>query len=632
MQRSRLSILSLLSSLPAFCLLAASCIPAQQPDGSPPMCALDTDCDSAHGEICDEGVCWGNPPRSLSFAAVIVGPDDKQTLVPTEMPALQIDDQGTISDLVFSREVKISGRVVLACASDADPLECNPDTSISAQIKATRASRIPGGPEYSRTVIAAAGMGPGESAFELYLPLAESDDNEYELSIVPENSNPNQQSSTTEVATPAELAPPIRFALVPTQDMLDVEWVLGKPLDHKVVTGRVLDAAGRGIAGMQVWAMGRWTPASPLVRASSISTTDDDGRFEIRIPIAMHDLYDLIAKPEPDTFAPTLRMRDLYIEDPEGLSPDGNVVEIDDLHMPSHGVAMEFVLPVSGKDSGGGVVPVAGAEVRLTTILDDDVRGEASFTAEGTTDQDGNVTLKLIPSGLQQNRIYTARIIPPPSAEYATLDGVSIAVGGGDAAGPSFLAGPTLDRRVPVHGVVVNADGEPVAGATVSSRVSLELKWGLALDEQSELEYLQFPSDTADENGTFKLWLDPVLVGNAAIYDLEIVPPAGANAPRWTVPGIGVEADNDLNSVDLGTIALPPASFARGLVQGPGGEPVANAELRLYQLAEDNEICLGAILPASEDECVAPAQLRGIWKSDVDGLVRIVLPDPAADL
>ena len=52
------------------------------------MCDVQSDCDFA--EVCDEGICWGNPPTA-QFAALLVPPaDEGDDLAVTEIPWLDI--------------------------------------------------------------------------------------------------------------------------------------------------------------------------------------------------------------------------------------------------------------------------------------------------------------------------------------------------------------------------------------------------------------------------------------------------------------------------------------------------------------------------------------------------------------
>ncbi|MBT8493827.1 MAG: hypothetical protein KJO07_12260, partial [Deltaproteobacteria bacterium] len=86
----------------------------------------------------------------------------------------------------------------------------------------------------------------------------------------------------------------------------------------------------------------------------------------------------------------------------------------------------------------------------------------------------------------------------------------------------------------------------------------------------------------------------------------------------------GIEvAASSAGPIALGTVRLPPASWARGVVSA-GGEPLMGAEVRIYEIDDGSTLCeqiTGAV-------CTPTARLRGIWVSAPDGWVRLVLPNP----
>lgn len=590
----------------------------------PPMCDTSADCDQAHGEVCDEGVCWGNPPAGATFAATLIGPDGADDLVRTDV-TLAIASDGTVTGMQFADTITVSGRVTLACGPNDDPQFCDPTTSISAQLRISRPSDVTGLPDFTRTITASDGAVAGDTAFTVTLPKLAEGAEPYQVQIIPQASQPTNK---TQGPSPQELAPPTRVEIDGTSDESDVDWVLGDPATNKIVIGRVVDAAQRGVPGMQVYAMGRWQDGDSLARSSSISTTDDTGVFAFRVPIDMLDLYDVVVAPPPGMVAPTLRAKDLYIPDPDVIESPDNTVMIDDLAMPSYPQAASFVVPVSGTNTAGSEVPVAGAEVRLTTTLLDSGGITATYTATGSTDPNGEVELQLIPGGAS-NRTYEVRVISPPDSSHASLDGKLLDVGPGNASGLSVLPRVTLDSRLLVAARVLNDQGAPIEGATINTDLSLPFRLTLPEELQGELESFKLPSATTDDNGVFTLWLDPSVVGLAAFYDLAIVPPAGAATPRWSLQDLAI--DDLANKPPPGTsggldLWLPPPSFARGTIHAPDGSAVSDAEVWLYELPTDNSVCADLPLPAGQD-CTVPARLRGLWHSRKSGVVWMVLPD-----
>jgi len=607
-------------------LLAAGCIEELTPLGGAPMCESSSDCDQGAGEVCDEGICWGGPPDDLQFAAVLVPPPERTDLPLTPIPLLAIAPDGTIGGLEFPDAVRVHGRVLLACPDNSgDPgYDCGTERSIGATITIERPPAFPGGPPLSRTVVAAAAVPARQDAFSFLLP--RSSDVEYRITITPDDTTGGESLS------PGELAPPRQITLRAEEDQA-VEWVLGDPADLKTIRGCVQNLLGNGepYAGMQVTALGRWTELSPLVRASSRSVTGPDGCFTLQVPIRMLDTFDLLVKPAPGAILPTLRLSGEFVRDPGEGDGEPVVHWIEPLVMPSAPSPTTFRLPIEAQGSAGGQVRVPGATVRFETRFDPppgEVREvQVSFSAEAVTSdaesaEPGVATVELYP-GAESNRLYTVHVVPPADMPHHSSFGVEVPVGLGGTA--QLLQPVTLGRRVALTGTAVAWSGEPVAGAPVASSASSLLR--VAVESQAVgtiLDELQFPSATTNESGAFLLWVDRLLVGEAAAYDLDVRPPAAAGAPSWTFEDIQVPADAE--SIDLGTLDLPDASYARGGVRDRSGEPVVGAELHLYQLGPD-DFCTRVSNPDA-GECEPPAYLRGIWASDDSGQVRVVLPDP----
>ncbi|HTM23044.1 MAG TPA: hypothetical protein VL172_21135 [Kofleriaceae bacterium] len=605
-----------LAMAPLFAL--AGCL--EKPVETPAQCENNDQC--ASGEVCDEGICWGNPPPG-PFAAVLTPPAERTDLVATAIPLLDIASNGDIPDLVFSDTISVTGRVVIDCPDQLSPADCDPNHSVAAQIWVSRPSDIPGAPDYTRTVDATAGAADGDVAFSLLLPRLPADAVPYEVRVVPDDAAPIEGN-----LPPAAMAPPVRFSLAGDADAEGVDWVLGTPLDHKWVTGKIVDAAARGLGGMQVSALGRWTVDGAAERSSTLATTDAEGNFTLRIPLAMIDSYEIIARPPPDTVAPTLHAAELSIPDPD---PDG-VVDVGTLYMPGYPEPSQFVLPLLGTGSGGEEVPAAGAQVTLTTILDGGEGVTAVYTATGSSDVDGKAQVLLIPGGAT-NRIYLVQVRTDPTSEHASMAAAQVAVGPGSA-GVGYLGGLLLQRRIAVSGTLLDDGGLPVANAEVLARPSASFAWQLDLTIQEFLGNLQPPATTTNDHGDFLLWLDPEVAGNPASYDLQFTPAPGTDAPPWTRYGDDsvtldpTSLDDLLNGHRLGEIRLPQASFARGNVVTGDGETIAAATLWVLEIRSDDALCANAIRPVG-DVCAPPAIPHGLWVSKDDGQVWIALPaDP----
>ena len=146
------------------------------PEAPKPMCETTSDCDHDSGEICDEGVCWGNPPSGL-FAAVLAPPSTRHDLVPRELPQVTIHDDGWIDDLALESAVRLTGRVIAFCPPPMTGCEAE---TLAATITVSRPSQFDGGPGFKT----AATVDAGASGFTIAVPRARPGDDPYTVTVV----------------------------------------------------------------------------------------------------------------------------------------------------------------------------------------------------------------------------------------------------------------------------------------------------------------------------------------------------------------------------------------------------------------------------------------------------------------
>jgi hypothetical protein len=598
----------------------AGCISDPPEEELPVLCEESSDCDQAAGEVCEEGVCWGDPPDAVRFAAVLVPPAGRNDLAQAELPQLSISSDGTIAGVQFPDAVRVRGRVLLACPGKDAPYTCGDSASVGAQIRVERGAGFSGGPAYTRVVNAAAGVEPGKQAFTFLLP--RDPDAEYRITIQPDDAVGGEDIA------PGQIAPP-RQITVRADDDREIDWVLGEPGELKTIRGCVQNGAGEGeaYADMRVVAFGRWTKLSPLERASSRSTTDGSGCFELRVPRRMLDEFDIVVQPATGVILPSFTLRGEFVRDPSAEEQAVHTID-PPLIMPKTPEPIAFHLPLEALGSAGGSEPVIGADVRFTTVfapptgnLDRNV--EIAFTAQtvSAAAEDGasGVAQAFLYPGDGSGRTYLVSVLTPAGSQVQSVHQREVNV-----RGETTLAPLAMERRTAVRGNV-EQDGAAVVNAPMEARPSALFRQLLGESLEQAVAELPLPTTTTDGEGGFVLWLDSVLVGEEAAYDIDVTPGLYSGAPAWSFEEVAIESSAK-GEVDLGTRELPEASFARATVLDAGGDPVANAELHIYQLpAED--YCAGqtAIAPG---ECQPAARLRGVWLSDADGVVRVVLPDP----
>ena len=476
-------------------------------------------------------------------------------------------------------------------AGDAD--------SIAARLTFERPSRIPGAAAVSFDVHADDGRPDGQAAYRATVAPTRGDE-VYALTVVPDD---------------ASLAPPLIVPLaVPANARQDLALV--DSLGLKLLSGRVVDAASRGMEGMQITAYGRRVTGGEMELASSVAQTDAAGRFVLKLPVSWENTFDIVCAPAANVRAPTMRRRSVLVAD----GPAGPEVE---LRYPGYPRPMRYGLPLAGPDNAGGKKPADGAKVTMRTLLTSTNGDEVTYESQATSDSSGVAQVWLVPGGTE-NRVYTLDVVPLPNAAHSALWGQTVLLGppssGSEDGG--FLAEMLLPSRAYVTGRVVDVTGAPVADVQVRPQLSPFFTNLVPPEVQAQAAALGLPQDvTTDPNGGFALYLDARVGQEIASYDLDLIPPSGSRLPRWShdriTPAVAEAA------LGLGDLTIPKGVLASSVVRDVAGEPVPDVEVRVYVRGTDDSVCAG-VAPG----CVPPARLRALAKSNSSGYVVLVLPSP----
>jgi hypothetical protein len=556
-----------------------------------PECDTHADCNTTRGEVCEEGVCWGDPPEG-PFAVAIAPPAGDTTVALTETTAIAIQDDGWITGLVMSSSVMLRGRIAAVCEG------CRDGVAVPAEVRVRRASRISGAPEFRVTTYTAASEA-GDS-FAIPVPPLDAADLPYQLTILPLESAP----VTPGGPSAASVIPPVRLTVGADQLGAPLAITLGGD-DVVPVAGRVVDSVGQGIAGMRIYALGHLTGTDRIDRLSTLATSDAEGWFTLRLS-APREVIDVIAEPPSGVpGAPVLIARNRFLG-------SGPLV----LRMPSYPATTRISLPVVSTDPSGGVSAVAHADVELTTTITDPVDGasQAVFTVSGQTDTRGFFEADVVAGGGTGARVHAAKIVPPPESSAASVLAHPVEVG--DQGG--VVATVALGRRSAITGVVLDASGAPVVGVSVSASPSLRFLWSLRDPVQATIRGRPAPTIFTANDGSFRLWVDPEADGVAARYDVTLQPPQYSGVPRDTVPDLDAGAN-----VSLGEVWMPDTAFVRGDVTSPYGWAIGDATVVFYEMVSDLTACIAQNAPT---DCRPPPRILATGQSDSDGIVRLALP------
>ncbi|MDX2093833.1 MAG: hypothetical protein SFX73_38725 [Kofleriaceae bacterium] len=586
--------------LRALFLVVAGAMPAclDVPEAPDVECSNDTQCDQAHGEICDEGTCWGNPPMA-AFAAVISPPGDRNDLVPRELTSLAVASNGWIEGLQLESPVTLSGRIEGACPPA--PQLCDTST-IEATITVTRRSSFPGGPGFRTVVMSSAGA--TDASFSVPVPPHHDGDEPYIVTVMPAGRDDEPPMMGT---TPAQLVPPARIVVTGTGSE-DRTTKLGG-IDNPIVEGTLLSATGNGLGYHRVVAMGRWDENEALTEVSTVAYTGTDGKFRLTLAANLTGSVEIVAKPYADLLEPTLRLEGV----PATSSSQRTLVQPAGLGLPK-----TITVPITGTDGSGAVNPVRGARVRVTATLGALKIGDATatFTAEGTTNDAGNVELEVLDGPAIASR-YRLEVVPQAAAKVGIVF---------DQPLESYAVPLQLPSRVAMTGVVTDAEGTPLKDVAVTARPSLRFLWNLDDIPQSFLAGIPAATTTTSEAGEYVLWVDPMILGTWGRYDLVFEPAGKSRSPAWVKPDVAIPDNLAAAAVTMTQVQLPDAAFLRGNIKDPNGVDLEAAELKVFRLTDDAFVSLCAEVRNEPANCPIPATLQGRGTSDKKGVVRLTLP------
>lgn len=591
----------------ASCVVASLAGCLSVPDGPAPMCKATADCDGASGEVCQQGVCWGNPPRGM-FAAVISPPSTRHDEVPRELPPFTLSPDGWLGELQLDAPVLLSGRVVAFCAQFNAVCDTTP---IGATVTVSRSSQFHGGPGFKAIV----NVESGADSFSIPVPVTGASDAPYIVTVAPDGARPLGASKSGPSA--AEQVPPLRMqvSLAASTAVKTIE-LGGQGLP--TISGNLSNVLGQGQGGYRISAIGRWDPSEPATEVSTVAFTDASGNYTVTLSDQLVGTVELVARPIGSivpsmlsAVAPTFHLANI---DATRSSTGRNVVTPVTL-----GSATTVTVVVTGVDLNGTISNVGGAVVSASGALVDKL---TSFTVadEQVTNDKGEATLHLL-DGAGIAGTYRLSIAPPASSTLsATFDQKLTVL----PALPQPATMVQLGARIALRGFVVDNKGAPLNNVAITARPSLRFLWSLDTAPQAFVSAIPVATTVTPPTGEFVLWVDAIVDQVWGQYDLMIEPPTTTPAPTYIASDLAFPRSATLDAFSVGTLVLPDAAYVHGEIHDSTGAPLEGAELKLYLADGLASLCSEvAHAPAS---CPIPAPLQGRSTSDTKGVVRLVLP------
>jgi hypothetical protein len=591
----------------ALAIFVTGCIDIPQPPA--PQCTVDTDCQTALGEVCSSGVCYGGPPFG-SFAAVVVPPSDRADLISVEIPSINLPNNGDLSTLELEAPVTITGRV--ECAT----MQCT-TSSIAATILVTRPPLFVGGAGFSAGTTSKDGLPRGTSSFSIAVPRAHSGDPPYAVTIVPDGNGSLPPANGA--ASAAELAPPTSFAVTPTSDTNIDTKVLGTG-SSQVISGLLTDGANHPLAKYRVVARGKLSATAATSEVSSVDYTTD-GTFSLTLADNVVGPISIVATPyDANVVAPTLTLG--------GLEPK---TAMRTLAAPANtGNQLKISIPIEGLADGGAVEPVAGAQVIVTAEYDPPLSDNAvAVLTRGATTDDTGVAVVTLLDGMTLASSYRLSVIPPVTSSLCTTAQACLGAVFDTAIDLSTLAANVLPPvrlppRVALRGRVVAADGTPVGKLAVTGHPSLRFTWSEQDAAAAFLAEIPAPTGVTADAGDFVVYVDLAIDGVWGHYDLTFDAPAGTAVGSFVLPDVELPRVGTLTTLSLPNTELPNSARLHGTLVDPNHFAVSGGELRIFQITTDTSLCGQVLYPPAD--CVIPAQLIGHATSDDTGVLDLALP------
>lgn len=577
--------------------LLAGCL--EVPSGQGQQCSIDTDCNTAAGEACYEGLCYGDPPLGM-YAATLSAPVSREDLIATEIPDLVLPANGDLGDLALEAPVTFSGRIEAACLGQTP---CTTD-SIGAQIRITRPSRFSGGPALRLVAVSKAGVPRGTDSFSIPIPRTHPGDAPYVVTIDPEGGG--DLPPTHGGKDPAQIVPPKRIVVVADGDLSHQTYTLGSSAQ---ISGVIKDGLGTYLTKYRVVALGRWETNGATTEVSSVAYSTD-GTYSIALSEDTVGPIELVARPyDPQTVAP-----ELHVPMVEASTQTKNILQPTGI-----GARVDVAIPIEALSGDGSVKPVSGAHVVVTgstaTVFSTGAR--ADVVVETTTQDDGVARLSLL-DGDALVTSYRIRVVPPASSNAGIVyDGVV------DVPEPASVR---LPQRVAIRGSVVDVDGHPLGDVSVTARRSLRFLWSLTGDDQKFLDEIPAATAITPETGEFVIWIDPVVATIWGHYDLLFETPDSSPAPNWLIPDFEIPRIPGQMTISLDTVTIPAAARVHARIVDANGGAVEGSDLRVFRISDNQALC--DEVTNAPAECSDDAKVMGHGESDGGGTVRLTLPRP----
>ena len=560
-------------------------------------CDRDSDCPGT-GSLCDteNKVCVAGTSgdRDLLIEVIPYDPDENESL-----PSQYFEYTGCLDrsqSLTLVSYIEISGIIRWDAGVFPDVLtqeECKLENLIDdqclvkARIEVSSTDDFPESLRSTQTVRTGQSGGTvrADDDVDFSMLVAQG---EYSIRVVPESPFDS-------------FLPPRRFSKTITGSLL-LPVTYGKLDELRRIDGKVReydeDHDGDSVGSISVWAINPNTEKriSSIARMGADTVPDPanaDGSFILYLP-SSEDSGDwwgnyfsiAIASSGETPNVPNIKLGPYYFPQLD-VDTDGFMDDIVDfeaalagaesrLMLPELGVQIQYKATVEGMGLDEAYVPVEGVKVRFFTEITSGDTPLGSYEIFGTTNSDGKITG---PSGdwgvwLFEGD-YSVTLYPPLDSGYEAAQWSSAVIVSYPGEGDPVQGGQLfqLRNKQSVNGIILKeSDMEPVGFVTIEAYPA-----GVVAAEPGEFSspFPRFNAVQSLEDGSYFIALD------RGRYDFLFMPEPRSNFPWFWHSSMKVDESDELLDIEI-----PDPVALSGMVLDENGEPVAEAEIRIYDKAD----------------------------------------------
>ena len=590
-------ILSITLSFSAGCSFMGATAESVVPDND---CERDSDC-PGEGSVCDRSnkVCVSgtSEDRDLLIEVIPYDSDENESLPSQYFEYMGGLDRSQSLSLVsyveISGIIKWEAAVFPTALTDAEDGECKLENLIEGQCVVKARIEVSSVGEWPQSLRSTRTARTGQSGQSVRA----GDDVDFSLLVAP-----GKYSIRVVPESPFDSFLPPRQFSKQVEGSLQLSVIYSELDELRRIDGRVREYDeehdGDSVGSISVWAIDTETEKriSSIARIGADFVPDpanDEGNFILYLPFSEDsgdgwgdDFSIAIASSGETPNVPTIKLGPYDFpeldKDAEGAMDD--IVDFEAalagaesrLMLPALGVQIQYRATVEGMGPDEAYGPVEGVKVRFLTEIESGGTPMGSYEIFGTTNSDGKITGPNGDWGVWLfEGDYSVTLYPPLDSDYEASQWSSAMTVSYTGEGDPVQEGQLfqLGTKKTVSGLVLKeADLGSVGFVSVEAYPA-----GVVAAEPGEFStpFPRFNAVQSLEDGSYSIALD------RGRYDFLFMPEPRSNFPWFWHSSVKVDENDELLDIEI-----PDPVVFSGTVLDQDGQPVADAEIRIYDIAQ----------------------------------------------